>query len=279
MLTLTEENVMLYEAEAYERDWDEALTMEIDRAWSEAIAENNWREREKNFDNDDWIIENSMPPDDNRPPFDVDAWRLRILALVERESDVKWEIGDCLVEGEQFYPAPPDGEFPGMGFYTEVAAITGLSMNTLRDLASTARRVSPSVRTDRLSWSHHRVLINALPDSDEDTVRKWLTRAADEQMTVAGLRKALKPPRPTHDKSFHVTVPLSVWEAIKDIADEAQRSVQAISAELLTEYATSEEGNIRRDFAKNRVAERRRKRRQEVGRLVARAYNPLRLEM
>jgi hypothetical protein len=142
-------------------------------------------------ENDDWMIESSMPPDNNQPPFDVEAWRSRIIALVERENDVKWEISDCLVEGEQFYPAPPDGEYPGMGYYTEVAAITGLSKNTLRDLASTARRVSPSVRADRLSWSHHRVLINALPKSDEDTVRKWLTRAVDEQMTVSALRKHL----------------------------------------------------------------------------------------
>src|ERR1700693_1609957 len=94
------------------------------------------------------IIANSSLPDDNQTRFDVEAWRTRIAELVEREHNLKWEIGDCLVEGEQSYPAPPDGEFPGMGFYTEVAAITGLSKNTLRDLASTARRVSPSVRTD-----------------------------------------------------------------------------------------------------------------------------------
>jgi hypothetical protein len=56
--------------------------------------------------------------------------------------------------------------------------------------------------------SRHRVLINALPKSDEDTVRKWLTRAVDEQMTVSALRKALKPPKPSDEKSFHITVPL-----------------------------------------------------------------------
>ena len=216
---------------------------------------------------------------DNQPCFDVEAWRSRIIALVERENDVKWEIGDCLVEGEQYYPAPPDGEYPGMGFYTEIAAITGLSKNTLRDLASTARRVSPSVRTDRLSWSHHRVLINALPESDEDNVRKWLTKAVDEQMTVSALRKALRPPKPSDEKSFHITVPLLVWETLKDIADDERRKVQAVAAKLLAEYAASEEGTIRRDFAKKRVTERRRKRRQEVGRRVARSYNPLRLEM
>lgn len=231
------------------------------------------------FDTDGYMIANSILPDDNQPRFDAEAWRTRIIELVERENDVKWEIGDCLIEGEQFYPAPPDGEFPGMGFYTEVAAITGLSRNTLRDLASTARRVSPSVRTDSLSWSHHRVLINALPKADEDTVRKWLTRAVDERMTVSALRKAVRPPKPSDEKSFQVTVPLFAWETLKDIADDERRRVQVVAAELLVDYASSDEGTIKRDLAKKWVAERRRKRRQKVGRRVARSYNPLRLEM
>ena len=231
------------------------------------------------FDSDGNFIEESFGLHDNQPCFDVEAWRSRIIELFSRENDVRWEIGDCLLEGEQFYPAPPDGEYPGMGFYTEVAAITGRSKNTLRDLASTARRVSPSVRTDRLSWSHHRVLINALPKSDEDTVRKWLTKAVDEQMTVSALQKALKPPKPTDKKSFHVTVTLLVWETLKNIADDERRRVQAVAAEILAEYAASDEGTIRRELAKKRVTERRRKRRQEVGRRVARSYNPLRLEM
>src|SRR5258708_11019902 len=166
-----------------------------------------------------------------------------------------------------------------MCYYTEVAAITGLSKNTLRDLASTARRVSPSVRTDRLSWSHHRVLINALPKSGEDTVRKWLTRAVDEQMSVSALRKALKPPKPSDEKSFHVTVPLFVWEALKDIADDERRRVQAVAAELLVDYASSGEGTTKRELARKRVAEVRRKQRQVIGRRVVRSYNPLRLEM
>jgi hypothetical protein len=45
----------------------------------------------------EYMIGDSIPPDDSQPPFDVDAWRLRIVELAKRENDVKWEIGDCLV--------------------------------------------------------------------------------------------------------------------------------------------------------------------------------------
>jgi hypothetical protein len=101
----------------------------------------------------------------------------------------------------------------------------------------------------------------------------------DEQMTVSALRKALKPPKPSDEKSFHVTVPLLVWEVLKNVADDERRRVQAVAAEILVDYASSDEGTIKGDIARKWVGERRRKRRQEVGRRVARSYNPLRLEM
>ena len=237
----------------YRTAWDEALADDQDRtAISASEFENAFGLREEEFDVAA-AVESLQPPQ-----FDVVAWEMRLKELAKSNTEVRWELGDWLLKGENNYPVPPDGEFPGVGFYIVAAEITGLAANTLRDLASTARRVPASVRTDACTWSHHRVLVNALPDADEHTLRKWLTRASEEKMSVPKLREAVRPrkPKPYGEKSFVVTVPLGVWETLKDFADFERSKVQEIATQWLVETSEQPEIQSGRSVAKKQTAER-----------------------
>src|ERR1700683_3229344 len=99
---------------------------------------------------------------DSEHKFDYEEWETKIRELCKQDAENKWLIGELLVKGEEIMP-----NFSGMPgavgeptFYARVAVITGLAPNTLKDIASTYRRVA-SVRTDA-SWSHHRVVANAV---------------------------------------------------------------------------------------------------------------------
>jgi hypothetical protein len=224
------------------------------------------------------------------PPFDEDGWKARGEALGKRYEELleespgklnqcQWDLGDWLVEGLSHY-----GEYSEVirGYrtpdvYTEAEQITGLSRYTLKDLCSTARRFPRSVRTDACNWSLHRKLRNALPKADENTLRAWLQRAADEKMSGDKLVKEIRSPKgsPTKEKTFRVTVPLSVWETLKDFADNENSPVGAIARRWLVNEANLADTQMNRTMARQDTEERRRKRRQQVGRMVARAYDPL----
>jgi hypothetical protein len=244
------------------------------------------------------------PTFDQSPPFNIEGWEVgggglakhdadvkwklgdwlvRGRELAKRDAEVKWELGDWLTEGEPHYPDIGAGEIqgvPAVSVYSVAENITGLARGTLRDLASTARRVPPSVRTDACTWSHHRALINALPDADEDTIKQWLKRAADEKMSVAELQDALRSPvtEAVKEKSFLVTVPLNVWETLKDFADHECSSVQKIAALWVSENSRLEKTQAARETARLLVKERRREKRRRVGLRVARTYDPLGLQ-
>lgn len=225
-----------------------------------------------------------------RPPFDEDGWKARGEALGKRYEELweesprklnqcRWDLGDWLVEGAPHYGE--DGEII-CGHRTEdvylmAEGITGLKRYTLKDLCSTARRFPASVRTDACSWTHHRALVNALPNADENTLREWLQRAANEKMSVAKLQKEIRSPKgaPIKEKSFCVTVPLRVWETLKDFADNKKSTVGKVAARWLVNEAGLADTEMNRIMAKQETEERRRKRRQQIGRMVARAYDPL----
>jgi len=224
----------------------------------------------------------------------MEGWEMRGKELAKKDTDVKWELGDWLNEGDDKVPSFPVGLGPNArgsdidrarwsDVYDWAVGITGLARSTLMDLASTARRMPHSVRTEALSWSHHRVLINALPDSDEDTLKQWLQRAVDENLSVSKLGKAIRSRArvvsdPTVEKSFVVTVPLNVWEALEDFADHERSTVQEIAAQWLVENSKLEETQIQRKLAKQETKSRRREKRRQVGLRVARAYDPLGLQ-
>ena len=111
-------------------------------------------------------------------------------AIEKEHGDYRWKIGDWLLAG--------DKEF-GKKAYKEAVAITGYKKATLYDLARVAKRVPPSVRTEDLSWNHHR----AVEELDREAQKDWLRQASAVPLSVVALRKAIKrqplpgyPPRP-----------------------------------------------------------------------------------
>jgi hypothetical protein len=72
--------------------------------------------------------------------------------------------------------------------YVEAARVTGYDVASLRNMAWVASQFDPSLRSDKLTWSHH-VLLAPL-GADEQA--RWLDRAARERLSVADLRTELR---------------------------------------------------------------------------------------
>jgi hypothetical protein len=100
----------------------------------------------------------------------------RRLGSMARAS--QWWIGDWIR-----YGATRWGEK-----YVEAAHITGYDPHSLRNMAYVASRFSLSLRSDKLTWSHH-VLLASLETEEQ---RYWLERAASERMSVEDLRVELR---------------------------------------------------------------------------------------
>jgi hypothetical protein len=93
----------------------------------------------------------------------------------------QWWIGDWIRYGTSRW-----GER-----YAEAARITGYDVASLRNMAWVASRFDPSLRSDKLTWSHH-VLLAPLEPKEQ---RHWLERARGERLSVADLRLELKASR------------------------------------------------------------------------------------
>jgi len=100
----------------------------------------------------------------------------RRLGSMARAS--QWWIGDWIR-----YGAAKWGEK-----YVEAARITGYDPHSLRNMAYVASRVSLSLRSDKLTWSHHVLLASLEPEEQ----RYWLERASDDRMSVEDLRIELR---------------------------------------------------------------------------------------
>jgi len=90
----------------------------------------------------------------------------------------QWWIGDWIRYGSARW-----GEK-----YVEAARVTGYDVASLRNMAWVAAQFDPSLRSDKLTWSHH-VLLAPL---DPDQQAYWLGRAREERLSVADLRLELR---------------------------------------------------------------------------------------
>lgn len=93
----------------------------------------------------------------------------------------QWWIGDWLHYGVARW-----GEK-----YAEAARITGYDCATLRNMAWVASRFPVSLRSDKLTWSHH-VLLAPLAEAKQ---RYWIDRATEHHLSVADLRIELRSAR------------------------------------------------------------------------------------
>jgi len=90
----------------------------------------------------------------------------------------QWWIGDWIRYGASRW-----GEK-----YAEAARITGYDVASLRNMAWVASQFDLSLRSDKLTWSHHVLLAPLEPEQK----RHWLDRAEEERLSVADLRLELR---------------------------------------------------------------------------------------
>jgi len=93
----------------------------------------------------------------------------------------QWWIGDWIRYGTSRW-----GEK-----YAEAARVTGYDVASLRNMAWVASQFDLSLRSDKLTWSHH-VLLAPLKSEEQEY---WLDRAQQERLSVADLRLELRASR------------------------------------------------------------------------------------
>ncbi|HEY0391663.1 MAG TPA: hypothetical protein VGC63_08145 [Solirubrobacterales bacterium] len=90
----------------------------------------------------------------------------------------QWWIGDWIRYGTARW-----GER-----YAEAARVTGYDVASLRNMAWVASQFDLSLRSDKLTWSHH-VLLAPLEPAEQ---KRWLDHALEERLSVADLRIELR---------------------------------------------------------------------------------------
>lgn len=112
-------------------------------------------------------------PDD----LDLEGWTTIGAQLAAAEKAVQWCVGDWWAFGEHRY-----------GEAQETATALGISSETLRGYAYTAKAVDPVRRNTDLSYGHHRI-VAPLEDDDQD---RFLTQAAESDWSIAELTRQVR---------------------------------------------------------------------------------------
>lgn len=114
-----------------------------------------------------------------RPTSDFKRWQAVGQALKSNTQQLKWLLGDWLVEGERF------GE-EAWQFIDELF----VNEQSVAQYEKVARAFPPEARRDDLSWSHHRRLAYTVESTEERT--EWLLRASKGEWTRDELVLQLK---------------------------------------------------------------------------------------
>jgi hypothetical protein len=97
--------------------------------------------------------------------------------LQRLDASIQWLIGDWFLCAETKWGQT----------YEQVAAATGYSEVTLKDYAYVARNVQLSVRTDQLTFGHHKLVTGLEPELQ----RQWLAFAVENKLSISQMREAL----------------------------------------------------------------------------------------
>jgi hypothetical protein len=105
----------------------------------------------------------------------VEDWQETGRILRKLDESIQWLLGDWIVMGEAY----------NYGERLAFAESIGFNVKTLDDYAYVARKVNFSVRTENLSFGHHK-LVASLSDTDEQ--ERWLKNASENHWSIAKLR-------------------------------------------------------------------------------------------
>jgi len=211
------------------------------------------------------------------PQFDDAEYWKEGEGLRDRETKTKWDLGAWLIKGADVLEEriAIEKQFGGKSvpsFYVRASETIGLAPGTLRDIASTYTR-AVSVRTDACTWSHHRVLVNALPKASDRELKKWLDKAAAEQMTVAALQEAIGSRQKSKSGiTFKITLAKDILDALADLAYEEDIDVPTFIGRHLAEYVASDGVQLERDFARSNKKARLLAKQQKNGRRLQRSH-------
>lgn len=104
--------------------------------------------------------------------------------LKNLHQSIQWLVGDWVVYGETKWKET----------YEHIAEVTGLDVKTIYDYAYVARAVHFSVRTETLSFGHHKLVAGF---KSVKTQQQWLEYANENHLTVSAMRQQIKAQLPS----------------------------------------------------------------------------------
>jgi len=123
----------------------------------------------------------------------VEEWQDLAPSIGEVATSIAFIVGDWLVYGQSLFGTNgyPDRKVDQHSYQIAIA-VTGLDLSTLQNYAYVSRSIPYSMRSERLSWEHHRLLAK-LPDGDkQDWIDTCVAEAdAGRRMSTRRLRKSL----------------------------------------------------------------------------------------
>jgi hypothetical protein len=123
----------------------------------------------------------------------IEEWVALADGIGELVTSIAFIVGDWLVYGQNLFGKDgyPDKKVDHPSYQLAIKA-TRLDLSTLQNYAYVSRSIPYSVRSERLSWEHHRLLAK-LPDAE---MQGWIKTCEAEEdagrrMSTRRLRKSL----------------------------------------------------------------------------------------
>jgi len=133
-----------------------------------------------------------------------EEWKALAASIGQAARSVAFIVGDWLVYGQNLFGTDgfPDRRVPAELYEVAVAA-TGMDIATLQNYAYVSRNVPYPLRSEQLSWEHHRLMAR-LP---EDELPGWIEACLAEErsgrrMSTRRLRKSLNLGRVATDRDL-----------------------------------------------------------------------------
>ena len=134
----------------------------------------------------------------------VQEWQELAASIGEAASSIAFIVGDWLVYGQSRYgPEAIAEKRVSQSAYQTAITATGLDLSTLQNYAYVSRNVPYSLRTERLSWEHHRLMAKLPPGDMKDWIEACVAEEdAGRRMSTRRLRKSLNLGRIATDKDL-----------------------------------------------------------------------------
>jgi len=134
----------------------------------------------------------------------VEEWQELATSIGEAASSIAFIVGDWLVYGQSLFgtDGDPDRKVDHPSYQLALKA-TGLDLSTLQNYAYVSRNVPYSLRNERISWEHHRLMAKLPEGEQQDWIEACVAEEdAGRRMSTRRLRKSLNLGRIATDKDL-----------------------------------------------------------------------------